>query len=182
MPYNVLPIYNNNHILYGIDNSISSTGWSSYNLLTGEYKFGIISYSKFWSASDNQLQRMSDLYRYYEQRFSDAKIIMLEDYSERSRSKAKHQIAEICGILKYILYKNFTQIYTCPPRHLKKVITGNGNAEKPDMVKHIKNKFLKDFGVEYDIADSFGLLKLLMNILQIEETLKYDTSKIKLLY
>lgn len=58
--------------------------------------------------------------------------IMIEDYSFGSKGKVFH-IAENCGILKYLLYKNNYQFLTAPPTVIKKFATGKGNADKQKM-------------------------------------------------
>ena len=58
--------------------------------------------------------------------------IMIEDYSFGSKGKVFH-IAENCGVLKYLLYKNGYQFLTVPPTVVKKFATGKGNADKQKM-------------------------------------------------
>lgn len=63
---------------------------------------------------------------------SDKIHIMIEDYSFGSKGKVFH-IAENCGLLKYLLYKNGYKFSTVPPTVVKKFATGKGNAKKENM-------------------------------------------------
>lgn len=70
-------------------------------------------------------------------------VILIEDYSFGSKGKVFH-IAENCGILKYMLYKNGYRFHTVPPTVVKKYATGKGNATKEKMYE----QFLKDTFVD----------------------------------
>jgi len=69
--------------------------------------------------------------------------IMIEDYSFGSKGKVFH-IAENCGLMKYMLYKNEYDFDTVSPSTLKKFATGKGNADKQLMY----NSFCVDSGVQ----------------------------------
>jgi Holliday junction resolvasome RuvABC endonuclease subunit len=60
--------------------------------------------------------------------------IMIEDYSFGSKGRV-FNLAENCGILKYLLYKNGYQFFTVAPTVVKKYATGKGNATKEGMYK-----------------------------------------------
>jgi Holliday junction resolvasome RuvABC endonuclease subunit len=70
-------------------------------------------------------------------------VIMIEDYSFGSKGKV-FNLAENCGILKYMLYKNGYRFFTVPPTVVKKFATGKGNATKEKMYE----KFVNDTFVE----------------------------------
>lgn len=58
--------------------------------------------------------------------------IMIEDYSFGSKGRV-FNLAENCGILKYLLYKKGYNFFTVPPTVVKKHATGKGNANKEIM-------------------------------------------------
>lgn len=58
--------------------------------------------------------------------------VTIEDYSFGSKGKV-FNIAENCGLLKYMLYKNKIAYQTVPPTVIKKYATGKGNANKQQM-------------------------------------------------
>ena len=66
-------------------------------------------------------------------------IVMIEDYSFGSKGKV-FNLAENCGILKYLLFKNGYKFFTVPPTVVKKFATGKGNATKEKMYEF----FVKD--------------------------------------
>jgi Holliday junction resolvasome RuvABC endonuclease subunit len=59
-------------------------------------------------------------------------VVMIEDYSFGSKGRV-FNLAENCGILKYMLYKNGYRFFTVPPTVVKKFATGKGNATKEKM-------------------------------------------------
>ena len=65
--------------------------------------------------------------------------ILIEDYSFGSKGRV-FNLAENCGILKYMLYKQGYKFFTVPPTVVKKFATGKGNATKEKMYE----AFVKD--------------------------------------
>lgn len=63
---------------------------------------------------------------------SDDVHILIEDYSYGSKGKVFH-IAENCGLLKYLLWKEGYKYTTVAPTVVKKYATGKGNADKQKM-------------------------------------------------
>jgi Holliday junction resolvasome RuvABC endonuclease subunit len=69
-------------------------------------------------------------------------VIMIEDYSFGSKGRV-FNLAENCGILKYMLYKNGYRFFTVPPTVVKKFATGKGNATKEKMYEaFVKDTFI----------------------------------------
>ena len=69
--------------------------------------------------------------------------ILIEDYSFGSKGKV-FNLAENCGILKYMLYKNEYKFFTVPPTVVKKFATGKGNATKEKMYEAFVNETFVD--------------------------------------
>lgn len=69
--------------------------------------------------------------------------ILIEDYSFGSKGRV-FNLAENCGILKYMLYKAGYNFFTVPPTVIKKYATGKGNATKEKMYE----SFVKDTFVD----------------------------------
>ena len=69
--------------------------------------------------------------------------ILIEDYSFGSKGKV-FNLAENCGILKYMLYKQGYKFFTVPPTVVKKFATGKGNATKEKMYE----AFVAETGVD----------------------------------
>jgi Holliday junction resolvasome RuvABC endonuclease subunit len=70
-------------------------------------------------------------------------VILIEDYSFGSKGKV-FNLAENCGILKYMLYKQGYKFFTVPPTVVKKYATGKGNATKEKMY----DAFVAETGVD----------------------------------
>lgn len=69
--------------------------------------------------------------------------IMIEDYSFGSKGKV-FNLAENCGILKYLLFKHNYIFHTVPPTVVKKFATGKGNATKEKMYEAFVNDTMVD--------------------------------------
>jgi len=75
--------------------------------------------------------------------------ILIEDYSFGSKGRVFH-LAENCGIMKYLLYKNGYRFATVAPTVVKKYATGKGNANKQGMYDAFYEL------TEIDLIDIFG--------------------------
>lgn len=93
--------------------------------------------------------------------------ILIEDYSFGSKGRV-FNLAENCGILKYMLYKHGYKFFTVPPSVIKKYATGKGNADKQKMydafveltqidLNPIFTKSSKPISPVSDIVDAFYL-------------------------
>jgi hypothetical protein len=58
--------------------------------------------------------------------------ILIEDYAFAAKGRV-FNLAENCGLLKYLLYKNGYNFSTVAPSVIKKYATGKGNANKEAM-------------------------------------------------
>jgi Holliday junction resolvasome RuvABC endonuclease subunit len=102
--------------------------------------------------------------------------IMIEDYSFGSKGKVFH-IAENCGLLKYLLYKNDYKFSTVPPTVVKKFATGKGNAKKENMLE----KFVAETGLDLhnilspttklgspttDVVDAWYMARYMIDIME----------------
>lgn len=67
------------------------------------------------------------------------KIAMVEGYSFGSKGQT-FQIAENCGYTKVELHKRGFAVNTAAPTTIKKFATGNGRAEKPEMIRAFVNQ------------------------------------------
>lgn len=70
-------------------------------------------------------------------------VILIEDYSFGSKGRV-FNLAENCGLLKYMLYKNQYKFFGVPPTVVKKYATGKGNAKKEQM----HEAFIRDAGID----------------------------------
>lgn len=93
--------------------------------------------------------------------------ILIEDYSFGSKGRV-FNLAENCGLLKYLLYKGKYKFFTVPPSVIKKYATGKGNADKQKMYDafyalteidliHVYSKSGRLSSPVTDIVDAFYL-------------------------
>lgn len=79
-------------------------------------------------------------------------FILIEDYAFAAKGRV-FNLAENCGTLKYLLYKNGYNFSTIAPSVIKKYATGAGNANKEAMWK----AFFES--TQIDLIDVFGSCK-----------------------
>ena len=106
--------------------------------------------------------------------------IIIEDYSFGSKGKV-FNLAENCGLLKYLLYKEGYNFFTVAPSAVKKYATGKGNAGKQQMYDAFYELSQIDLIWLYaptthklgspvtDIIDSFYLAKYYRNAIAIND-------------
>jgi len=82
--------------------------------------------------------------------------VFIEDYSFASTGRV-FNIAENCGILKYLLWRKGLPFTTIPPTVIKKTATGKGNSNKHSM----EESFLKETG--FDVRNHLKLSKSASN-------------------
>jgi len=107
-------------------------------------------------------------------------VVLIEDYSFGSKGKV-FNLAENCGIMKYMLYKAGYKFFTVPPTVVKKYATGKGNATKDKMYE----QFVADTGVDLhkiispttklgspstDIVDAWYIARYMQEITNKRET------------
>ena len=67
-------------------------------------------------------------------------------------------IGELGGVLRYYFYNAGVKILVVPPKSLKMFISGNGNADKEEVQKAIKDRWGYTFGENrHDESDAFAL-------------------------
>jgi Holliday junction resolvasome RuvABC endonuclease subunit len=103
--------------------------------------------------------------------------IMIEDYSFGSKGRV-FNLAENCGIMKYLLYKGNYNFHTVAPTVVKKFATGKGNANKEamydafiketqfDLIKILTPKSKQVGNPVSDIVDAWYLAKYMLSKLE----------------
>ena len=104
--------------------------------------------------------------------------ILIEDYAFGAKGKV-FNLAENCGLLKYLLYKGDYGFHTVAPSVIKKYATGKGNANKELMYAAFCDLMDIDLMEEYDmsrldspitdIVDSYYLAAWMRDSLSTEE-------------
>jgi Holliday junction resolvasome RuvABC endonuclease subunit len=109
--------------------------------------------------------------------------ILIEDYSFGSKGRVFH-LAENCGLLKYLLYKNGWSYSTVAPTVIKKYATGKGNASKEKMYEAFRELTQLDIVDIYcsktlgspitDIVDSYYIAMYMWDSVQNNDTGKLN--------
>lgn len=118
----------------------------------------------FYSATEKNIQerlflqaceyQISEIMKRVEKYKPD--IILIEDYAYAAKGSIC-QLAEMKGILKSHLYKTDIPIFFVNICEIKKVVTGNGTAQKEFIVESLKRFFTLDLEDRFDEADAIGL-------------------------
>ena len=105
--------------------------------------------------------------------------ILIEDYSFGSKGRV-FNLAENCGLLKYLLYKNGYSYSTVAPTVIKKYATGKGNASKEKMYEAFRELTRLDIVDIYcsktlgspitDIVDSYYIAMYMWDSVQNNDT------------
>lgn len=114
----------------------------------------------------------------------DNTVVLIEDYAFAAKGRV-FNLAENCGLLKYLLYKDRYNFHTVAPKTIKKYATGNGNANKQMMYDAFFELTLIQLAFVYsktgkvdspvtDIVDAFYLTQYMHNSLAINNSEKLD--------
>lgn len=109
--------------------------------------------------------------------------ILIEDYSFGSKGRV-FNLAENCGLLKYLLWKNGYNFSTVAPTVIKKYATGKGNANKEMMYEAFYDMTQLDIRNIYggkrldspitDIVDSYYIAMYMRDSIQNDDTGKLN--------
>lgn len=145
------------HVYCGIDYSLTSPAMV---ILAGEevyaYAFGnkkrqgMYKFSN-WTVRIDEMpvysceqERYENIAKYFIEKIPENATVRIEGYSYGSSGQVFH-LAENCGILKYLLYKQDISFDVIAPPTVKKFATGDGRSDKAAMYVAICEKLKCDF-------------------------------------
>lgn len=133
--------------ILGLDLSLSSTGFCTVDMPSGETSYGVIK----TALSEDIYGRYAYILSAVTKLLFVNSVVLIEDYSFGSfqNSSSVTKLAELGGIIKHSLYNKGTEMYLIPPTKVKKFLCGNGKAKKEDM----KLAAYKRFGIEPKTSD-----------------------------
>jgi len=111
----------------------------------------------------------------------ESPYILIEDYAFAAKGRV-FNLAENCGLLKYLLYKNGYRFSTVAPSVIKKHATGKGNANKQamydafykltkiDLISIYGSKSMKLDSPVTDIVDSYYLTSYMHDSIATKNT------------
>jgi hypothetical protein len=148
-------------IIAGIDYSMSSPGMTIVDsrkpfifenmqmfFLTDKPKFAK-SYGNVhgfdypvWLTPEERFAKVADIFMSVMRKLN-VKYVMLEGYSYGSAGRTFH-LAENLSVLKHYMWKEDIVYFETAPSSLKKMATGNGRADKPEMVRKFNDTICTD--------------------------------------
>lgn len=102
----------------------------------------------------------------------------LEGYSFDSTGRV-FQLGELGGLVQLAFWDAQVPFMMVPPASLKKFVSGNGKAEKEQMLKATLDKWQIDFHEEDDLCDAHGLAQILRTIACDDSMVRYELEVIR---
>jgi crossover junction endodeoxyribonuclease RuvC len=113
----------------GLDLSLTATGYAYSEEVVGVIR-----------SKSRGMRRLSEIVEAVHDLAFEADIVVLEGYSYASANQA-HQIGELGGVVRLVLYHRRIPFVDVAPATLKKFATGKGNAPKDAMIAAAIRRF-----------------------------------------
>lgn len=68
-------------------------------------------------------------------------VVFEDSFSSIRNKQVVIKLNRLAGMIIYICYENNIPFYTLPPKYVKKIFSGNGNATKELMIEHVNKKY-----------------------------------------
>ena len=151
-------------IYIGIDPSSTNTGIVIF--VNDEVVFKLISPNKVKDFDERVVVILKELAKIYDAyKGFDVKVAM-EAPSFMSKGKVS-QLSMLCGAIYYWLLVKNIEVTLVQPSKLKKYFTGNGRADKNEMMSIVPKDIMLQFTNTYkktdDLADAYALAKFIQN-------------------
>lgn len=104
-------------------------------------------------------------------------LVLIEGYAYAAQNQA-HQIGELGGVIRRMLYKKQLPWVEVSPSQVKKFATGKGNAKKDLIIMNVFKKWGQEFETS-DEADAFVLAKIGQVLLNGGEITQYQSEVIE---
>lgn len=140
-------------VIIGLDLSLSRTGISLF------WNDSLEAHTLNIRSAERGMKRLVDLeqkLKFTLYPFREKAFVVFEDYSFGSRGRNLFGLIEWGGVARTAVYKMGVNIITVSPKTLKKFVTGNGNANKEDMMKAVKELWGYE-ATNNDEADAYSL-------------------------
>lgn len=114
--------------IVGLDLSLTGTGWSKYDIDTGELTSGVIASKK------KGMERLHEISDTVDKLVDTGSTVYIENYGFGSKGQVVYQ-GELGGIIRYGLWKRGIRFHLIAPTTSKKFLTGKGNCDKSLILK-----------------------------------------------
>jgi len=151
-------------VVVGVDQSSTSTGVVVLNV-TGEYLYSyLIQPPKKLTFDERVLYTQRVLEEILLDLSSNLKCLGLESVAMFAKGRVV-QLAGLFGLIKYSVMKNGTCVYEFTPSSVKKYATGNGRADKQDVIDILPENVRLDFldineSKIDDLADAYFIARM----------------------
>ena len=113
----------------GLDLSLTATGYAYNDEVVGVFK-----------SKAKGMRRLAEIREFVWDLSFDADVVVLEGYAF-ARPNQAHQLGELGGVVRLLLYDRRIPYVEVPPAVLKKYATGKGNADKDAMLAAAIRRF-----------------------------------------
>lgn len=151
--------------ILGIDTSTTSTGWSIVSLSGKVIDFGKIAPKEELTYLEKCQYISGELIKITQAHRSCIRYIAMEQPNSFRGGEITRMLCGLFGIVRYVLYTETGIVaHEINTKHNKSVVSGNGSADKEEMIKAINN--ITNLKLQYnkkkelsddDIADAIGI-------------------------
>lgn len=147
----------------GLDLGKSCTGWAILDdtklVRHGHWRYTKMPAPQMFSAFTGDLELILDVIENYYR--ADPGTIAFEA-AEHQQGKAREAYFTLSTALRVVAYNRNIRVAKVYPGTVKKIMTGNGAADKPEMVAAVNKTFSLDFddkktGVDHNVADAIAI-------------------------
>lgn len=144
--------------ILALDNSLTATGYAT-NYLKGQASFGVLNPHKNLGKG---MARLNWIATTVEGLAQSADVVVMEGYSYASKGRSILSIAELGGVIRWMIWVMGTPYTEVAPGTLKKFATGSGNAGKDEMLAASIRRLGYE-GHDNNEADALWLLQMALH-------------------
>jgi Holliday junction resolvasome RuvABC endonuclease subunit len=155
-------------VIVGVDFSSTSTGVAGLNAKSGEFLFSYLVAPKVKDFDT----RVGVIYKTLEEILADLDVVVVANEQNSFGSKGRVvSLAQGLGYIRYSLMALGYKTVLFSPSEIKKFYTGNGRANKEDMIESTPKELIEEFEAINpnkidDLVDSYAIAKLAYSKLQ----------------
>jgi len=152
-------------LFVGLDLSTTNTGVVILNSKGNIFKHTLLSPNKAMCLEDRVVVILKSLKNLFDTYKDDYEIFACIESAALFGKGKRNELAMLNGAVYYFLKVNEIDVVLVPPSKLKKFATGNGRADKKDMLsvtpKRIASLFQSNYKKYDDVVDAYWLSKFI---------------------